>query len=83
MSSIIPSGRIIIKWGYCATQNLVEFYQRTKVREKLKLKDGEKCIWCRIVTSNACKLSGRTLGNYIFFVFSMVKTILALDLKAQ
>jgi hypothetical protein len=35
-----------------------------KGKGKFKFKDGEKCIWFRIVKSNACKLSGRTLGAY-------------------
>jgi hypothetical protein len=50
--------------GVLCNTKLSRFYQWTEVREKLKLKDGEKCIWFKIVKSNAYKLSGRTLGTY-------------------
>jgi hypothetical protein len=51
--------------GVLCNTKLSKFYQWTEVREKFKLKDGEKCIWFRIVKSNACKLSGRTSRAYI------------------
>jgi hypothetical protein len=50
--------------GVLCNTKLSRFYQWIEVREKLKLKDGEKCIWFIIVKSNACKLSGRTSGTY-------------------
>ncbi len=40
------------------------FLQWTEVKEKFKLKDGGKCIWFKIVKSDASKLSGRTLEAY-------------------